>query len=95
MKSILNTNGIHDIKVTNDVVFSNYAERLGVVFSLSNSANPRRLPFLMSKLVTLRSASRVLEAELCLLWPKYLLGVMFVGRVNGFLWSPMPGNRAS
>lgn len=62
---------------------------------LSNSANLRRLPFLMSKLVTLRSASRVLEAELCLLWPKYLLGVMFVGRVSGFLWSPVPGSRAS
>lgn len=49
----------------------------------------------MSKLVTLRSASRVLEAELCLLWPKYLFGVMFVGRVNGFLWSPEPAKRGS
>lgn len=45
--------------------------------------------------MTLRSASRVLEAELCLLWPKYLFGVMFVGKVNGFLWSPVPANRAS
>lgn len=45
--------------------------------------------------MTLRSASRVLEAELCLLWPKYLFGVMFVGRVNGFLWSPEPAKRGS
>lgn len=99
VKSISSANGDLKIaRVVDDVVFTNYATRRTFrrrSLSLSNSANPRRLPFLMSKLVTLRSASRVLEAELCLLWPKYLLGVMFVGRVSGFLWSPVPGSRAS